>query len=139
MGKRGVNRFSRCIYTCFVPDRSTAAYLRARGAVERYAAIPLGSRRNILKKVQAGIDWDSLIARAAKRRLTLPLLDTLHYLREMFDAPVSSNILQKLGEIPVQAIERIEYKIAISPPTKNMGSTSVEITFPRAIKDDKMV
>jgi len=71
----------------------------------------------LLKNAQAGIDWDRLITLAARRRLTLPLLDTLHYLREMFDAPVSSNILQKLGEMPVPAIERMEYKIAISPPT----------------------
>jgi hypothetical protein len=72
----------------------------------------------ILNDAQTRIDWESMITQAAKRRVTLPLLDTLHYLKKTFDAPVSSKILQNLGDVPVTWIERMEYKIAINPPTR---------------------
>jgi hypothetical protein len=71
----------------------------------------------LLRNAQDGIDWDSLISRAAKRQLTLPLLDTLQYLRETFDAQVPPEVLRKLANIPVPWIERMEYRIAINPPT----------------------
>lgn len=71
----------------------------------------------ILRNTQAVIDWDSLISKAARRRLTLPLRDTLYYLKETFHAPVSSEVLRKLTDTPIPLLDRIEYRIAINPPT----------------------
>jgi hypothetical protein len=72
----------------------------------------------ILTTLESGIDWNRLIAQAEKRRLILPLQDTLIYLRDTFDAPIASEILQSINDIPVPRIERIEYKITVSPPTR---------------------
>jgi hypothetical protein len=72
----------------------------------------------ILTTLQSEIDWNRLIAQAEKRRLILPLQDTLIYLRDTFNAPIASEILQSIKDIPVPKIERIEYKITVSPPTR---------------------
>ncbi len=72
----------------------------------------------VLDTSQAGIDWNRLIGQAEKRHLVLPLLDTLSYLKEIFGAPIAPEIFRSLEDIPVPNIERIEYKIAVIPPTQ---------------------
>jgi hypothetical protein len=105
----------------------------------------------IMTSLQSDIDWDRLIAQAKKRRLILPLRDTLHYLRDSFHAPIASEMLQRMKDMPVPRIDRIEYKITISPPSRwtavldlwcqhsrLMGNTNVLhklIRFPRFLQD----
>jgi hypothetical protein len=72
----------------------------------------------ILNTSQFRIDWKQLMEQCERRRLVLPLSDALNYLKEIFDAPIAPGILKKLREIPVPNIERIEYKIAVNPPTQ---------------------
>ena len=72
----------------------------------------------ILNTSQSRIDWKQLMEQCERRRLVLPLSDALNYLKEIFDAPIAPGILKKLREIPVPNIERIEYKIAVNPPTQ---------------------
>jgi len=72
----------------------------------------------VLNTSQAGIDWNRLIGQAEKRRLILPLMDTLNYLKEVFDAPIATGVLKRLQDVPVPRTERMEYKIAVSPPTQ---------------------
>jgi hypothetical protein len=38
--------------------------------------------------------------------------------KDTFNAPIASEILQSIKDIPVPKIERIEYKITVSPPTR---------------------
>lgn len=71
----------------------------------------------LLKRSPDGIDWNWLIGQAQKRRLVLPLLDTLNYLKETFDAPIAPEALKRLKDIYVPGIERMEYRIAVNPPT----------------------
>jgi len=72
----------------------------------------------VMKNAQSGIDWNRLIAEGEKRRLILPLQDTLNYLRDSFDAPIAPEILQSIKNMPVPKIDRIEYKITTSPPSR---------------------
>jgi hypothetical protein len=58
----------------------------------------------------APIDWDRLIAQARKRRLILPLRDTLDYLHSKLAAAVPSGILPSLHNIPASRLELAEYK-----------------------------
>jgi hypothetical protein len=72
----------------------------------------------ILNNAATRIDWSRLIVQAEKRRLILPLLDTLSYLKDVFRAPVGPEILRSLRDKPVLKVERIEYKITSIPPTR---------------------
>jgi hypothetical protein len=72
----------------------------------------------ILNTSQPGIDWTRLIAQAQKRRLLLPLRETLQYLRTAIDAPVPSEIWDRIRDLPVSKTEQLEYMVNISPPTR---------------------
>ena len=105
----------------------------------------------VMKNALSEIDWNRLITQAKKRRLILPLKDTLNYLRDSFDAPIASKFLQSIKDIPVSKIDRIEYKITVSPPSRwtavldlwcqhsrLMGNANVMrkfIRFPRFLQD----
>ena len=58
----------------------------------------------------APINWDRLIAQARKRRLILPLRDTLDYLHSRLAAPVPPEVLQSLRTLPASRLELAEYK-----------------------------
>ena len=73
---------------------------------------------SILNTSHSEIDWDRLIAQARKRRLVLPLRETLHYLRTIVNAPIPSEIWESIRDLPLPKIEQLEYMINISPPTR---------------------
>ena len=72
----------------------------------------------ILQSTKTDFAWDRLIQQARKRHLVLPLIDTLEYLHDKFGTLVPQFVLQDLKSAPVPGIERIEYQIAINPPTR---------------------
>jgi len=55
----------------------------------------------ILKVTKSEIDWGRLLLQAQKCRVTMPLRETVAYLRDKFDAPVSAEILKALQNTPV--------------------------------------
>jgi hypothetical protein len=73
---------------------------------------------SILNSAQSKIDWNRFITQSRRRRLILPLRESLLYLRNTVYAPIPSEILQSLRDLPIPTIERIEYKVNISPPTR---------------------
>ena len=77
----------------------------------------------ILDTSQSDIDWNRLVRLAHKHRVTLPLKDTLCYLRDFFSAPVPLAALQHISGLPVPRIERIEYQ-ARTRPAKLLGPLS---------------
>jgi hypothetical protein len=72
----------------------------------------------LLNNVHNNIDWNRLVLQAEKRHLITPLLETLHYLRDTFKAPVSPEMIKNLQAIRVPYPERMEYRIAVSPLTQ---------------------
>ncbi len=69
----------------------------------------------IMKTSQSELDWGRLITQAQKRRLILPLRDALSYLRDVLDAPIPSEILQSLQNMPTSKTERIEHEARARP------------------------
>jgi len=72
----------------------------------------------VLATSPSEIDGDRLIAQARKRRLVLPLRDTLNYLRNVLNAPVPQDALRNIQGMPIPWIERIEYRVNVSQPTR---------------------
>lgn len=72
----------------------------------------------ILNMSQSEIDWNRLIAQARKRSLILPLREALTYLRKEMDVPIPEGILRSIRDIALPSIEHIEYRAAVSPPTR---------------------
>jgi hypothetical protein len=105
----------------------------------------------ILNNEGAAIDWNRMIRHAEKRRVVLPLLDILSYLKGVFDAPIAPQALQSLRKMHIPKIERIEYKIAVNPPTQwtaaldlwcqhqrlagNAGLACKIVTFPKFLEN----
>lgn len=85
----------------------------------------------VLNSSHAGIDWSRLITEAAEHRLTLPLRDTLEYLREALDASVPPASLQRIRTVPTSRVERIEYQLKIRPSTGLRGLLRHWLTFLR--------
>jgi hypothetical protein len=70
----------------------------------------------ILRTSEAEIDWDRLGAQAERRRLILPLRDTLDFLSRVLNAPIPVATLSRLHNMPVSWVERIEYQAVSEPP-----------------------
>jgi hypothetical protein len=79
----------------------------------------------ILNSVKSAIDWDRVLDRAEKHRLTLPMLDCLHYLQNRFGAPVPLSVLHKFENVPTSRTERDLYKASTEPLEPR---TTIEIT-----------
>jgi hypothetical protein len=61
------------------------------------------------------IDWKRMLFLAEKHRLILPLRDTLNYLKEFLDAPVSSDLLQALNKYTISKAQQWEYAARNTP------------------------
>ena len=69
----------------------------------------------IFDSVQGKINWARLVEQASKRRLTLPLRETLAYLKKNFNAPVPSKLLEEMEKVHHPFIERLEYGFNYKP------------------------
>jgi hypothetical protein len=67
------------------------------------------------------VDWDTLVAEAARRRMTPPVRDALRYLRQAFGAPVPERVIAALAAAPVTAAERWEYRLRTRPANPLVG------------------
>ena len=64
----------------------------------------------------AAVDWPRLVAQAQAFALTLPLFDTLAYLKRLLDAPVPDTVLEQLWDAPFSGPERQAYESWGNPP-----------------------
>ena len=62
------------------------------------------------------IDWDRLLRQARLRRLTLPLADTLPYLRDRMDAAIPEWVIVGLRQTETTQAERREYAARLVNP-----------------------
>ena len=70
----------------------------------------------IIRTSQSEIDWDRLMTQASKRRLILPLKDTMHYLRDLLSLSIPPGALRHMRAMPVSKTERIENTIKTRYP-----------------------
>jgi len=68
----------------------------------------------ILRSERYPVDWEGLLEQAAKRKYTLPMLETLEYLRLALDAPVPPEVLETLRRNRPTPFERISYRALTS-------------------------
>jgi hypothetical protein len=59
------------------------------------------------------IDWDRLLQLAKKHRMTLPLKESLMYLKNLLNAPVPADVLERLESAHVTIAERFDYSSRI--------------------------
>lgn len=57
------------------------------------------------------IDWDAMIREAVRRRFSVRMRLTLGYIAAALDAPVPSDVLERLAAQPVSRLERLEYQV----------------------------
>lgn len=61
------------------------------------------------------IDWNLIVEKARRHRISLPLKDALSYLEKTLQAPVPDGVLAALERIPVSATDRIGYQATANP------------------------
>jgi hypothetical protein len=69
----------------------------------------------ILGASAAEIKWPSLLKKAEKHRIILPVKDSLEYLKKTFAAPVPDTLLKSLSAIRISKIERENYEMTLNP------------------------
>ncbi len=63
----------------------------------------------------SGLDWESLVAEATSRRLTLPLAASLEHLAEDVEFPVPGWVLERLRAARTGGLERRVYRASMRP------------------------
>lgn len=71
----------------------------------------------ILNASAAEIEWASLLQKAQRHRIVLPVKDSLEYLKNKFDAPVPDSLLNSLAAVRTSKMERENYELTLNPMT----------------------
>jgi Uncharacterised nucleotidyltransferase len=69
----------------------------------------------ILNSSATEIDWDLIVEKARRHHISLPLKDSLSYLKALLRAPVPDSVIKSLESIPVSRMDRIGYEAAANP------------------------
>jgi hypothetical protein len=69
----------------------------------------------ILGASAAEIEWSSLLKKAQRHRIVMPVKDSLEYLKKRFDAPVPDALLESLSAVRISKIERENYELTLNP------------------------
>jgi hypothetical protein len=70
----------------------------------------------VMRRANQNIDWDHLLGQARRLRVTLPMRDTLAFLRQHFVAAVPPEVLVALAASPTARIDRQFYRLKSKPP-----------------------
>ena len=93
----------------------------------------------IINSCQDTINWEYLLIQAQKRRLVLPLKNTLNLLHDLLNAPVPLSILQRLETSCVSAVEKQEYHVMTRKKLPVFGSLIVRyLQYLRSIDSKKI-
>lgn len=69
----------------------------------------------IIRAAESEIDWERLIEQTRKRRLMLPMKETLGYLRDLLGDVVPDDVLRAFRSVPATLAERALYRIRSAP------------------------
>jgi hypothetical protein len=75
----------------------------------------LADATTIIRQAGADLDWGRLVEQAKKRRLILPVRETLAYVQEILQVSVPSAVVREMTLEPVSEIERLEHNYNIRP------------------------
>jgi len=76
----------------------------------------------ILGTTDRQIDWNEMIIQAKNRKLTLPLRESLHYLRDTFRASIPHEYIQKIDNVDVSLYETLEFRSMVKKKNKIFGN-----------------
>lgn len=80
----------------------------------------------LLRTAGSSVDWIRLVAQAKRRRLNWPMLDSLTYLKEVFEAPIPQWVLSQLLSNAAGRYEKLEYR-ALTHKIPALGGFPVDI------------
>ena len=69
----------------------------------------------ILAASSAQIEWPSLLKKAQRHRIVMPIKDSLQYLKSTFDAAVPDTLLESMSAVRISKIERENYEVSLNP------------------------
>jgi hypothetical protein len=69
----------------------------------------------ILEATHSQIDWHELIDKARRHHISLPLRDSLSYLKQLLNAPIPDSVVFELAAIPTSALEQEGYAAMVNP------------------------
>jgi len=69
----------------------------------------------ILNESEREIDWERIVEKARRHRISLPIKDSLVLLRSLLDASVPDDVIASLALISVTRMDRIGYEAAANP------------------------
>ena len=69
----------------------------------------------VLGASAAEINWESLLQKAQRHRIVLPVKDSLEYLKHRFDAPVPDGVLTSLSAVRIPKMEHENYELVLNP------------------------
>jgi hypothetical protein len=69
----------------------------------------------ILGASAAQIEWTTLLKKAQRHRIILPVKDSLEYLKNKFDAPVPDALLKSMSAVRISKMERENYEVTLNP------------------------
>lgn len=69
----------------------------------------------VLAASAAEIDWSSLVQKAQRHHIVMPVKDSLQYLQKTFDAPVPGTVLESLSTVRISKMERENYEVTLNP------------------------
>lgn len=84
---------------------------------------------SILAASAAEIDWPSLLKKAQRHRVVLPVKDSLEYLKKTFDAPVPDSLLESLSAVRISGVERENYELTLNPMTPPTTSRILRMLY----------
>lgn len=70
---------------------------------------------SVLAASSEEINWSSLLRKAQRHRIVLPVRDSLEYLRQKFDAPIPDTMLSSMSAVRISKIERENYEVTLNP------------------------
>ena len=73
------------------------------------------------------VDWTYFCVQAERLGLSLPLAETLNYLRTVMRVPVPDTVVRKLTKIYVRPIEQLIYESMLQPPGQMNVATAFRI------------
>jgi hypothetical protein len=65
----------------------------------------------VIKAVPTGLDWERLVTQAIKRKLVLPVLNTLAFLQESLGNVIPPEVLTQLRSLPISKSDMFEYQL----------------------------
>jgi len=83
----------------------------------------------ILRSSLSEIDWPGLIARVEFHHLALPIGDGLAYLRDRLGAAIPDDVIARLRDVRVSALERFAYDIETGPYRRLSTSELLRVLY----------